>query len=128
MNNRCPGLKEINPFNLHVTTYTKSGLELLGQAIRKSFEVKCPSARKNMYPRFMGHQFPAQRSDSNIVSSDSFHLPPFLGMRTVDGLSVNGAVRSRQSWGGHEDVGLDISDNKGASVICQARRHVGQEN
>jgi hypothetical protein len=43
VHNWCKGIKEINTFNLSVTSYTESGFEFLNFAIRKALALEGPS-------------------------------------------------------------------------------------
>ncbi len=47
-----PCFVKIDTLHLHVTTDTKTSLELLGETIWKSFELICPGDGKHFHDRF----------------------------------------------------------------------------
>ena len=58
-----------------------------------------------------------------------FHgFPPFFGMGTISSLGASGAVGSIGSQGGRKDLGWDIRDSEGISVICKVGLKVGRED
>ena len=59
LDNWCPSLEEINAFNLHVTTHTESGFELLSQPVWEALEAEGPSAGKDVHPWFARDKFPS---------------------------------------------------------------------
>ena len=71
LDDRSPCFKEVNAFDLHVTSQTEAGLEFLGYSIGKTLEAEGPSAGKDIHPRLTGTSSQAWRSDSRVVNSDS---------------------------------------------------------
>jgi hypothetical protein len=58
LDDRCPGLKEIHTFNLHVTPHAEPGLKLLCQTIGEPFEAEGPCAGEHVHPWFARDKFP----------------------------------------------------------------------
>jgi hypothetical protein len=53
LDDRCPSFKEVTTFNLQVTANAETGFEWFFQAIGEVFEVKCLSARKDVYSKVL---------------------------------------------------------------------------
>ena len=108
LDNEGPSLKEVHTFDLSVTPYAETGFEFLGQAIGKMLESKSPSAGKDMHPGFTWHEFPCLQIGFQSCQFRVHSFSPFLGMRTIDGLTVGGAISSIGRRLGGKDMWLNL--------------------
>jgi len=80
------GIKEINTFDLSVTTNTESWLEFTNGAIRILFTFECPSRRKYVHPRFMKNYIPCVFVSTESIKFLLTGFPISISIRAIHSL------------------------------------------
>ena len=93
LDDRGPGLKEIDAFALEIAADDKTGLELLGKAAGEVLDFEHPFGGKDAHPRLPVNDSPGLERGFKSFELKLHGLEPFVLVDATHGLSVGGAIR-----------------------------------